>query len=152
MTQAAQQLDETWMVGNNKAADVLAIASLMAEGEMAFHSGDREQAYQKLRAGIALEDQLAYDEPPGWMQPLRHALGALLLAGDRAEEAETVYRADLIRHPNNAWSLFGLKQALEKQGKQVEAEAIATQVQEAWARADVTPVASCYCHPDAVRE
>lgn len=117
---------------------------------MAFHTGDREKAYQKLREGVALEDQLAYDEPPGWMQPVRHALGALLLAGDQAAEAESVYRADLVRHPKNAWSLLGLKQALEKQGK--DTQAIDAVVKQAWARADIEPVASCYCHPDAAKE
>jgi tetratricopeptide (TPR) repeat protein len=149
MQEAAGQMDENWKVGNNLASDVVAIASLMAEGEMAFHSGDRERSYQKLREGVALEDQLAYDEPPGWMQPVRHALGALLLASDLASEAELVYRADLIRHPQNAWALLGLKQSLEKQGKIAESEALAAQVSEAWSRADIVPVASCYCYPDA---
>ena len=58
-------------------------------------------------------------------------------------------RADLIRHPNNAWSLLGLQQALQAQQKTAEAERLVPQVQQAWARADMMPVASCYCHPDA---
>jgi tetratricopeptide (TPR) repeat protein len=152
MQDVAEQLDETWLVGNNKATDVLAIARCMAEGEMAFHAGDHQLAFERLRTGVALEDQLAYDEPPGWMQPVRHALGALLLAGDQAEEAEAVYRADLVRHPQNAWSLLGLQQSLRKLGNQQEADALAQQVEEAWCRADVSPAASCYCHPEAKRD
>ena len=50
---------------------------------------------------------------------------------------------------NNAWSLLGLQQALQGQEKMPEAEHLAPQVQQAWARADVMPVASCYCHPEA---
>jgi hypothetical protein len=96
-----------------------------------------------------MEESLVYDEPPGWMQPVRHALGALLLAGDQAAEAESVYRADLIRHPNNAWSLLGLQQSLRQLGHKVEADQLNEQVQQAWSRADVRPVASCYCHPAA---
>jgi len=96
-----------------------------------------------------MEENLAYDEPPGWMQPVRHALGALLLADGKAAEAEAVYRADLQRHPHNPWSLLGLHQALEKQSKWPEADAVEKQVRKAWARADVMPAASCYCHPDA---
>ncbi|MEX0700608.1 MAG: hypothetical protein WD069_00790 [Planctomycetales bacterium] len=42
-----------------------------------------------------------------------------------------------------------MQQALQKQGKGAEAEALAPQVQHAWSRADVSPAASCYCHPDA---
>jgi predicted Zn-dependent protease len=86
------------------------------------------------------------------MQPVRHALGALLLAEGRAAEAESVYRADLVRHPNNAWSLLGLSQSLAKQEKTKEAESLAEKLRLAWANADITPVASCYCHPDARNE
>jgi hypothetical protein len=71
------------------------------------------------------------------------------LADGRAAEAEEVYRADLARHPNNAWSLLGLQQSLQMQGKTGQAAELAERVQKAWARADVSPIASCYCHPDA---
>src|SRR5690606_22944065 len=128
---------------------VVAIARLMAEGELAFREGKADKAFELLRKAVTLEENLRYDEPPGWMQPVRHALGALLLADGRAAEAEDVYRADLVRHPNNAWSLLGLQQALRKQGKAREADELAEKVERAWARADVKPVASCYCHPDA---
>ncbi len=148
MNQTAVKIDDTWFVGNNRAIDVIEIGRAMANGEMAFHSGQQEAAYAFLRQGVALEDRLAYDEPPGWMQPVRHALGALLLAGDQAAEAELVYRADLVRHPNNPWSLLGLQQSFERQNKSDEAAKISDQVRQAWCRADVIPAASCYCHPD----
>jgi tetratricopeptide (TPR) repeat protein len=122
----------------------------MAEGELAWHAGRAADAFGLLREAVALEENLSYDEPPGWMQPVRHALGALLLADDRYAEAEEVYRADLERHPNNAWSLLGLQQSLEKQGKTEQADALAERVREAWSRADVSPPSSCYCHPDAL--
>lgn len=149
MDEVAAQFTDEWKMGNNMAAEVVAIARKMAEGEIAYRDGDKEQAFKLLGEAVELEENLKYDEPPGWMQPVRHALGALLLADGRDGEAEDVYRADLARHPNNAWSLLGLQQALQKQGKQGEADALASQVKAAWARADVTPVASCYCHPDA---
>src|SRR5690606_42143901 len=128
---------------------VVAIARLMAEGELAFREGKADKAFELLRKAVTLEENLRYDEPPGWMQPVRHALGALLLADGRAAEAEDVYRADLVRHPNNAWSLLGLQQSLAKQGKREEAAALDAQVKQVWSRSDVKPVASCYCHPDA---
>lgn len=146
----ASQLDDQWKMGNNPASDVMGIARLMAAGELAFRQGRSEEAFELLRQAVAREEQLAYDEPPGWMQPVRHALGALLLADERAAEAEAVYRADLVRHPHNAWSLLGLSQALERQGKVADVAALQPQVRGAWARADVTPVASCYCHPAAL--
>lgn len=149
LDEVAQGLDDQWMVGNNSAAEVIAVARKMAEGELAYREGKPDEAFRLLRQAVTMEENLGYDEPPGWMQPVRHALGALLLAEGRSEEAEEVYRADLVRHPNNAWSLLGLQQSLQQQGKTSEAGALADQVKQAWARADVTPVASCYCHPTA---
>jgi tetratricopeptide (TPR) repeat protein len=152
LNDVAQQLTEEWKVGNNQATKVMAVAGKMAEGELAFRKGEREKAFELLRQAVEAEEALQYDEPPGWMQPVRHALGALLLADNRPLEAEEVYREDLRRHPKNAWSLLGLQQALRQQtDKQAEADALEPQVKQAWARADVKPVASCYCHPDALR-
>lgn len=145
----AAQLTDEWLMGNNPASDVLAIARKMAEGERLFRTGDTGAAFALLRKAVEEEEQLAYDEPPGWMQPVRHALGALLLSDGRHAEAEEVYRADLVRHPDNAWSLLGLQQSLEGQGQEEFAREMVDRVEQAWARADVEPVASCYCHPDA---
>jgi tetratricopeptide (TPR) repeat protein len=145
----ADQLTDEWKVGNNQATDVVAIGRTMAEGELAFREGRVDEAFRLLRRAVELEEALTYDEPPGWMQPVRHALGALLMADGHTAEAERVYRADLHRHPHNPWSLLGLQQSLQQQGKTDEAAALAPQLRKAWANADVSPLASCYCHPDA---
>jgi tetratricopeptide (TPR) repeat protein len=150
LDKAAAGLTDEWKMGNNSAKEVIAIARNMAAGELAFREGDADQAFKLLREAVAMEEGLSYDEPPGWMQPVRHALGALLLAEGRHAEAEATYRADLKRHPNNAWSLLGLAQSLGKQGQTEAANTLAPLVQAAWSRADVKPVASCYCHPDAL--
>ena len=143
------EIPDDWQVGQNNANDVIDIARLMAEGELAFHDGRHDDAFDALREAVELEDALLYDEPPGWMHPTRHALGALLLAGDHPEEAEAVYRRDMERHPNNGWALLGLKQSLEAQGRDEQAAALDVELERAWVRADVQPAASCYCHPDA---
>lgn len=143
------KLTDEWKMGNNLARDVVAIARTMAEGELAFREDRTDEAFDLLREAVRMEESLAYDEPPGWMQPVRHALGALLLADGRAQEAEAVYRADLVRHPNNAWALLGLKQSLEAQQRMADVEALQESFVKAWSRADVKPVASCYCHPAA---
>ena len=152
LKKVAAELTDEWKVGNNAASDVMAVALAMAEGEASYREGDSDRAFARLREAVALEEGLTYDEPPGWMQPVRHALGALLLADGRANEAEEVYREDLVRHPNNAWSLLGLRQSLQQQEKQAAAEELRPAVEAAWSRADVSPAASCYCHPDALAE
>lgn len=149
LDEVTRSLTDDWKMGNNPAKEVAAIAKTMAEGELAFRENQRDRAFELLRKAVTMEESLRYDEPPGWMQPVRHALGALLLADGKAAEAEGVYRADLVRHPNNAWSLLGLQQSLQKQGKNAQAVALNDQVRSAWAGADVKPVASCFCHPDA---
>lgn len=147
LERAAEALDDTWFMGNNAATAVAALAIEMARGEVLFREGKHGEAFSHLRKAVELEVALTYDEPPGWMLPVRHALGALLLADGRASEAEAVYREDLERHPNNGWSLLGLRQSLLAQGKSTESDQLDQRFEAAWARADVMPHASCYCSP-----
>jgi len=145
----ALQLTDDWKVGNNTAPTVVAIARKMAAGELHYQAGDKDLGLDLLREAVEMEEELSYDEPPGWMQPVRHALGALLLADGKAAAAEQTYREDLQRHPLNAWSLLGLQQSLQAQHKTKQADDLAATVEQAWQHADVKPIASCYCHPQA---
>jgi tetratricopeptide (TPR) repeat protein len=133
---------------NNTCADILGVAEKMLAGEIAYRKGDHESAYKILREAVQRDDALNYDEPWGWMQPARHALGALLLEQGHAMDAESVYMADLKRHPNNVWALHGLAEAFTLQGKSVEAEATRKQFSRAVVRADVKVDRSCYCRLD----
>ena len=89
---------------------------------------------------VAVQDELPYTEPPFWYYPTRHALGRALLAADQYAEAETVYRNDLELYPHNGWSMFGLIQSLEAQGK--DASEIKHHFDIAWQKADVELTAS----------
>lgn len=148
LERATKGLEDGWFMGNNAASHIASIATEMAEGEVLYREGKREEAFSHLRKAVENEMAMTYDEPPGWMLPVRHALGALLLADGRAAEAEQVYRDDLARHPNNGWSLLGLRQSLEAQGKPTDVDGLDQRFAAAWARADVTPHASCYCSPE----
>jgi len=85
---------------------------------------------------VALEDLSNYTEPPAWAQPMRHYLGAVLLAAGRAAEAQTVYLRDLRWNAENGWSLFGLYQSYSDQGKQAEVDAAFARYQKAWQHSD----------------
>ncbi len=88
---AKAALPETRMLFNNTCADILGVAEAMLEGELSYRKGDFDDAFDHLRRSVALDDNLPYDEPWGWMQPTRHALGALLIEQGQVEEAEAIY-------------------------------------------------------------
>jgi tetratricopeptide (TPR) repeat protein len=129
----------------NPAHRVFAIADHMLAGEIAWAKDDVAGAVSELQQAIALEDQLAYMEPPEWALPVRHALGAILLSAGRAEEAEAVYRADLQNWPDNGWSLHGLADCLEARGDTAGAAEARARFDKAWAQADVQIGSSCMC-------
>lgn len=130
--------------GNNLAQAILEIAARMLEGEILFREGEIEKSLAELRAAVKLEDALKYDEPPGWLIPVRHPLGATLMKLGRFAEAEQVYRDDLAKLPDNGWSLFGLAQSLRAQGKAGATEA-QERFEKIWARADIEIPSSCMC-------
>jgi tetratricopeptide (TPR) repeat protein len=133
--------------GNNKAEDLLAVAEHLLAGEILYRQGTVEEGIHELREAVNREDQLRYAEPPDWIHPVRHALGAVLLQENRPAEAERIYREDLARLPENGWSLFGLARSLQLQGKEQEAAEVAARFQKAWSEADVKITSSCFCQP-----
>jgi tetratricopeptide (TPR) repeat protein len=137
----------TGVFGNNKMSDLLLVAEDLLEGEILYREGRQEEAFRALRQAIVHEDALRYDEPPSWIQPVRHALGALLLKAGRAREAEVVFREDLERLPDNGWGLYGLTRSLERQRKNAEAAQVRSRFKEVWARSEVELTTPCYCEP-----
>ena len=125
-----------------KASTLLEIATLVLGGEIESARGNTAGAVERFEAAVAIQDGLAYIEPPAWFYPVRHNLGAVLLVAGRASEAEAVYREDLRQYPNNGWSLLGLAQSLEAQGKAAEAQAARQQLADVWKQADVKPTSS----------
>jgi tetratricopeptide (TPR) repeat protein len=137
-------------LSNNSCEALLAVAIPMVEGEILIAEGKVDNGIEQLRAAIQKEDALKYDEPPGWMIPVRHSLGAVLMKQQRFAEAEQVYRDDLARLPENGWSLLGLAESLRKQKKNPD-EVAQTQskFKKVWAKAELTITSSCLCQPKA---
>ena len=106
-------------------------------GKIAAGRGDAAAAERRYRDGVKAEDAIPYTEPPPWRHPLRESLGALQLTQGRAAEAEATFREELKLRPRSGRALFGLHQALEKQGKTAEAARVKAEFQQAWERADV---------------
>lgn len=109
-----QNLPKTAVIGNNPAENVLNVGLQMALGELYYRKRDYEKGFNHLRESVRLCDGLKFSEPWDWMQPPRHALGALLLEQDYLEESIKVYLEDLEVYKNNIWSLTGLEECYEK--------------------------------------
>jgi len=122
---------------NNKAKDVLTIATNVLGAKIALAKKDSDNAIAMLRRAVATQDSLKYDEPPDWFYPVRESLGAVLLLNGNAAEAEKVFREDLDRNPRNPRSLFGLAEALRAQNRAYDAQFVDKQFQSNWKSTDI---------------
>jgi tetratricopeptide (TPR) repeat protein len=154
---AVGRVPESRYLFNNTALDILEVAGAMLDGEIAYRRSDHADAWRNLRRAIELDDTLPYDEPWGWMQPTRHAYGALLLEQGEVEAAAAVYAADLgldatlpraCQHLNNVWSLHGYHECLSRLGRTDEARGIKPQLERALRLADIEISSSCFCRTE----
>jgi tetratricopeptide (TPR) repeat protein len=132
------------VAGFNTTRDVLGVAAAVVRARIAMAEQRPDEAIAQLRDAVAREDKLAYDEPRDWFFPVRHVLGAELLAAQHASEAEAVYREDLLRNPANGWALYGLSAALKAQNRTAESVKVAADQREAWKHADIELTASAF--------
>ncbi|MGB3246983.1 MAG: hypothetical protein WBB25_20815 [Sulfitobacter sp.] len=151
---AKARVPDTRLLHNVRGVDLLEVATAMLEGELAYRKAEYDDAFGHLRRAVALDDALPYDEPWGWMQPTRHALGALLLEQGHLDEAAQAFRQDLglapglpraCVHPDNVWALRGLFDCLTASGDTNELPHIKLRLDLAEARADRPVRAACGC-------
>ncbi|MEN8258185.1 MAG: hypothetical protein ABFS09_10035 [Thermodesulfobacteriota bacterium] len=121
----------------NSGSALLSIAVEVLAAEIATAKGDAEAAIAHLKQGVVLQEGLLFDEPPSWYYPVRQSLGALLLDLNRIEEAEAVFRKDLLKNAENPWSLYGLAKCLKIRGATVLATDTEKRFRRAWTRADL---------------
>ncbi|KAB2098976.1 hypothetical protein AG0111_0g12846 [Alternaria gaisen] len=149
-----RRVPDSRMIYPNKCSDMLAVAKSMLDGEIEYRKGNFKTAFTYLNEAIVQEDALVYSEPPAWMQPVRHALGALLLEQGRFKEAAAAYAADLGLdksvprskwHPNNIWALHGYHECLMSLGKLEEAQDVAQNLKAASDGVDIKLRSSCFC-------
>lgn len=126
--------------GDNKTA--LLIAERALAGEIDLRRNLLSSAIRSFQSAVILEDTMLCSEPPVWYYPMRQSLGKAMVLAGRFREAESVYRKDLERFPDNGWSLYGLVQALKGQGRIALAQAALARFNRAWSGADVTLTAS----------
>jgi tetratricopeptide (TPR) repeat protein len=114
------------------APEVGRIAAHVLKGRIAQANGDLDGAIREMRAAIGIQDTLPYMEPAYWYYPVRQSLGALLLLKGDSEGARRAFGDSLARTPNNAWALYGLKEAYARAGLKREARAVEERFARAW--------------------
>ena len=162
-SEALSKVQSSRTLFNNTCKDILGVAGAMLNGELEYRRGNIDAGLEHLQKAVGTSDNLPYDEPWGWMQPPRHALGALLLEQGRIDEATKVYVADLglddtlpraLQHPSNLWALHGYHECLvQREGPDSDlAKFVKKQLLLAAASADVPIVASCYCRSKGIEK
>jgi len=109
--------ESTAMFRFHDASQLMGLSAAILEGEIMRLEGNLDGAIASFRQAAEFDDQQPYDEPEPIPYAARHWLGAALLEAGRYAEAEQEYRTELADHPHNVWSLYGLKAALDGQGK-----------------------------------
>ena len=137
-----ETIDKLLIWGFNSAGILVDIAIETSRGELAAKKKNYSEAIAHLEKAVEYEYSLQYDEPPTWFYPCRQNLGAVLIEAGKYEEAEIIYRENLTDIPENGWGLFGLQQALLKQGKVTEAAEIQKKFKDVWQYSDITLTSS----------
>ena len=130
-------------VGMDTARMVYSLAAKILAARIASVARERG-ALALWQEAVTLSDGLAYSEPDDWYYSVRSLQGQALLAAGMSRQAEAVYREDLVRKPDNGWSLFGLWKSLAAQNRIADAKVAQARFERAWAKADVTLAASAF--------
>ena len=134
------------MYGFDKIHDVLEVESHLTAGEILIREvGHEDEGIAELKKAVAAEDALHYSEPPTWLMPTRHALGAALLKTYQYKEAQNVFEENLVKNPNDGWAVMGLSKAYKGQKKDPLSQEALTKFKKLWKDADIEITTSCMC-------
>jgi tetratricopeptide (TPR) repeat protein len=96
--------------------EIVQTARLVAIARLADAQGDLAGAAKAYEEAIAVEDTLAYMEPPYWYYPIRQSLGSVYLRQGKLDHAERAFRESLARVRGNGWALAGLVETYRRKG------------------------------------
>jgi tetratricopeptide (TPR) repeat protein len=136
----AAALPKTAVAGFTPGDAYASVAIDLVRGDVACRRGKTADGLARLKKAVATADGFPYAEPPDWYYPPRQTLGAWLLRGKKAADAQKVFEEDLKKNPDNGWSLTGLKEALRAQKKSTTA--VEARLAKAWSAADVKVASS----------
>ena len=114
------------------ADDILNIARLTVIARASAADGDMGTAVEAMEDAVAIQDAIAYMEPPFWYYPAKQTLAAMLLEKGEAERGEQLFLEALTESPNNAFVLYGLSEAYRMQGDKSGAKFAGKLFKDAW--------------------
>ncbi|MEO1253016.1 MAG: tetratricopeptide repeat protein [Pseudomonadota bacterium] len=114
------------------APDILNIARLTVIARASAADGDLDTAIEAMEEAVALQDVIAYTEPPYWYYPAKQTLAAYVLQKGDATRAEQLFVEALAYSPNNAFVLYGLSEVYKAQGDKNGAKFARNLFKDAW--------------------
>jgi tetratricopeptide (TPR) repeat protein len=128
----------------NKTGQSGQVALEILSASIFFSEKKYDSAIRHIKQAIRFEDGLFYSEPKDWMIPARQFLGAYYLKMGNPVMAEQTYREDLVWNPGNGWSLLGLCQSLQAQGKADKIDSYRKKYLESFSGSEKIPPGSVY--------
>jgi hypothetical protein len=118
---------------NIPARQILNVERLTLIARAAAARNDFDAAVEAMTEAVAIQDDIAYTEPPYWYYPARQTLAAMVLRSGDTERAEQLFVETLAEAPNNGWVLFGLAETYRAEGDKNGAKFAANLFRKAWA-------------------
>lgn len=88
-------------------------------------------------AAVGMEDRLYYNEPDDWYYPIRESLGSAYYADSDYSCALATFNRDLLKHPRNPRSVFGLAQTQRALGDSASADRLMAEFETLWNNAQI---------------
>jgi tetratricopeptide (TPR) repeat protein len=120
------------------------IAYHILDGSIALREKRVEAAIQAFRRANEVDETLVYNEPRDWLLNSGQYLGNALLVAGLYDEARAVFEKDLERNNENAWSLFGLFQVLDRKRMDKESSEVWKRFKAATTLSDIRFTTAAY--------
>jgi tetratricopeptide (TPR) repeat protein len=120
------------------------VAENLLASTIALKENRMDDAIAAFTKAVTIEENMVYNEPRDWLLNPKHYLGNAYLEKGDGENAEKVFRKDLLNNSENGWALFGLYKALLLQKKTTEASKALSRYKTAFSKADIKITSPVY--------
>ena len=112
--------------------NILKIAEQVVRGRVAAKQGKWDDATTAFSTAAKIQIDLEGKDPPGWVFPVRQALGVAYFRAGKLPRAAEALRQTLMDWPNDAHALYAMKQVSAAMGDQAAATQYGILFEKAW--------------------